>query len=105
MAACATNMAAAPMSYNPLDVNRGQTQIFRALFLTPFQVPATIGLLRLKSALDGRMERSPRGRIVASLTIALLFLAIVNGTFRALFPLLTDPHNYPNPLNPPGTPF
>jgi hypothetical protein len=105
IATCATNVAAAPMSYNPLDVNRGQTQIFRALFLTPFQVPATIGLLHLKSALDRRMERSPRGRIVASLAIALLFLAIVNGTFRALFPLLTDPHNYPNPLNPPGTPL
>jgi hypothetical protein len=105
IATCATNLAAAPMSYNPLDANRGQTQIFRALFLTPFQVPATIGLLHLKSALDRRMERSPRGRIVASLAIALLFLAIVNGTFRALFPLLTDPHNYPNPLNPPGTPL
>jgi hypothetical protein len=46
VAACATNVLAAPMGYNPLDVNRGETQIFRAMFLTPFQVPAAIGLLQ-----------------------------------------------------------
>jgi len=100
VAACMTNVLAAPMGYNPLHVNRGETQIFRAMFLTPFQVPAAIGLLHLKSALDGRMERSRRARVVVGIGTALAFLAIVNGTFRALFPLLTDPHNYPNPLEP-----
>ncbi|MGA2240182.1 MAG: hypothetical protein ABSG74_13325 [Candidatus Bathyarchaeia archaeon] len=43
VAACATNVVAAPRGYNPLNVNRGETQIFRAMFLTPFQIPATIG--------------------------------------------------------------
>lgn len=100
VAACATNVLAAPMDYNPLDATRGETQIFRALFLTPFQIPAAIGLLHLKSALDGRVGQSPSARVVVGLAIALLFLAIVNGAFRALFPLLTDPHNYPNPLAP-----
>jgi hypothetical protein len=100
VAACATNVLAAPMWYNPLNVNRGETQIFRALFLTPFQIPAAIGLLHLKSALDGRVGQSRSARVVVGLAIALLFLAILNGTFRALFPLLTDPHNYPNPLAP-----
>jgi hypothetical protein len=100
VAACATNVLAAPMGYDPLEINRGQTQIFRALFLTPFQIPAAIGLLHLKSALDGRVGQSRSARVVVGLAIALLFLAIVNGAFRALFPLLTDPHNYPNPLAP-----
>jgi hypothetical protein len=100
VAACSTNVLAAPMGYNPLKVSRGETQIFRAMFLTPFQIPAAIGLLHLKSALDGRVGQSRSARVVVSLAIALLFLAIVNGTFRALFPLLTDPHNYPNPLAP-----
>jgi hypothetical protein len=100
VAACATNVLAAPMGYNPLDVNRGETQIFRAMFLTPFQIPAAIGLLHLKSALDRRVGQSRTARVVVGLAIALLFLAIVNGAFRALFPLLTDPHNYPNPLAP-----
>jgi hypothetical protein len=100
VAACATNVLAAPMGYNPLDVNRGETQIFRAMFLTPFQIPAAIGLLHLKSTLDGKMERSRRGRVVVRIVVGLLFLAVVNGAFRALFPLLSDPHNYPNPLAP-----
>jgi hypothetical protein len=100
VAACATNVLAAPMGYNPLNVNRGETQIFRAMFLIPFQIPAAIGLLHLKSALDGRVGQSRSARVVVGLAIALLFLAIVNGAFRALFPLLTDPHNYPNPLAP-----
>ena len=97
MAACATNVAAAPMSYNPLDVNRGETQIFRAMFLTPSQVPTAIGLLRLKSALDGRMGRSHHARVVVGLVVGLLFLASVNGVLRALSPLLADPHNFPIP--------
>jgi hypothetical protein len=98
VAGCATNVLAAPIGYYPLAVNRGETQIFRAMFLTPFQIPAAIGLLHLKSALDVRVGQSRSARVVVGLPIALLFLAIVNGTFRALFPLLTDPHNYPNPL-------
>jgi len=100
VAACATNVLAAPMGYNPLDVTRGETQIFRAMFLTPFQVPAAIGLLHLKSSLDRKMNGSRGGRIVAGMIAGLLFLAILNGALRALFPLLTDPHNYPNPLAP-----
>jgi hypothetical protein len=97
VAACATNVLAAPMWYNPLDVNRGETQIFRAMFLTPFQVPAAIGLLHLKSALNSRMGRSHRARVVIGLIVGLLFLAIANGALRALSPLLTDPHNMPIP--------
>jgi hypothetical protein len=100
VAACATNVLAAPMGYHPLDINRGQTQIFRAMFLTPFQIPAAIGLLHLKSALECRVGQSRTARVVVGLAIASLFLAIVSGTFRALFPLLIDPHNYPNPLAP-----
>jgi hypothetical protein len=100
VAACATNVLAAPMGYNPLDVTRGETQIFRAMFLTPFQVPAAIGLLHLKSSLDRKMNGSRGGRIVAGMIAGLLFLAILNGALRDLFPLLTDPHNYPNPLAP-----
>jgi hypothetical protein len=100
VAACATNLLAAPMGYNPLQANRGETQIFRAMFLTPFQIPAALGLVHLKSVLDDRMGRTRDARVAAALAIGLLFLAVVNGAFRALFPLLTDPHNYPNPLAP-----
>jgi hypothetical protein len=100
VAACATNVLAAPMGYNPLDATRGETQIFRAMFLTPFQIPATLGLLQLKSVLDDRMGRSFRARLVVGLAIVLVFLAVVNGSFRAIFSLLADPHNYPNPLAP-----
>ena len=100
VAACATNLLAAPMGYNPLNPNRGETQIFRAMFLTPFQIPAALGLVHLKSVLDDRMGRTRDARVAAALAIGLLFLAVVNGAFRALFPLLTDPHNYPNPLAP-----
>jgi hypothetical protein len=100
VAACATNVLAAPMGYNPLNPNRGQTQIFRAMFLTPFQIPAGLGLVHLKSVLDDRVGRTRDARVAAALAIGLLFLAVVNGALRALFPLLTDPHNYPNPLAP-----
>jgi hypothetical protein len=105
VAACATNLVAAPMGYDPLQPNRGETQIFRAMFLTPFQIPAALGLVHLKSALDNRMGRTRDARVAAALAIGLLFLAVVNGAFRALFPLLTDPHNYPNPLAPSGAPL
>jgi len=100
VAACATSVSAAPMGYNPLDVNRGETQIFRALFLTPFQVPAAIGLVSLKSSLTSKIGGSRKARFAVGLIVGILFLAILNGAFRALFPLLTDPHNYPNPLAP-----
>ena len=88
------------MGHEPLQVNRGETQIFGASFLTPFQIPAAIGLLHLKSALDSRTERARRDRVVAGLAIALLFLAIVNRAFRAPSPLLTDRNKYPNLLAP-----
>jgi hypothetical protein len=100
VAACVTNVLATPMGYNPLEANRGETQIFRAMFLTPFQIPAAIGLVQLNLALNRRMGRSRSTRVAVGLVVTLLFLAIVNGAFRALFPLLSDPHNYPNPLAP-----
>jgi hypothetical protein len=100
VAACATNVLATPMGYNPLEANRGETQIFRAMFLTPFQIPAAIGLVQLNLGLNRRMGQSRSTRVAVGLVVTLLFLAIVNGAFRALFPLLSDPHNYPNPLAP-----
>lgn len=100
IAGCATNVFAAPMGYNPLDVNRGETQIFRAMFLTPFQIPAALGLLQLKSTLSDRIGRSDHAAVVVWLFVGVLFLILVNGAFRALFPLLTDPHNYSNPFAP-----
>ena len=96
-------MLAAPIGYNPLDVNRGETQIFRALFLTPFQIPAAFGLLYVRSVLRARLgedQASRWAKFVVEITLAIVFLAVLNGAFRALFPLLTDPHNYPNPLAP-----
>jgi hypothetical protein len=100
IAGCATNVLAAPMGYNPLDVNRGETQIFRAMFLTPFQIPAALGMLQLRSTLSRRMGQSGRAVVVLWLFVAVLFLILVNGAVRALFPLLTDPHNYSNPMAP-----
>jgi len=91
---------AAPMGYDPTGVNRGQAQIFRAMFPTHSQIPAAIGLVGLKSALDSKMGGSRSAGVLIGIVVGLLFLAIVNETFRALFPLLTDPHNYPNPLAP-----
>jgi hypothetical protein len=98
--ACATNVLAAPMGYNPLDVNRGETQIFRAMFLTPFQVPAAVSLVFVNSSLGRKIGGSRAAKVVAGIITGILFLAIVNGTFRALFSLLTDPRNYPNPSAP-----
>lgn len=100
VAACATSVSAAPMGYNPLDVNRGETQIFRAMFLTPFHVPAAASLVFVNSLLGRKIGGSRAARVVAGIITGILLLAIVNGTFRALFPLLTDPRNYPNPLAP-----
>jgi len=103
VAASITNMAAAPMGYNPLLPVRGETQIFRAMFLTAFQIPAAAGLLLVKSAVEVGLAKLPRSRstrVVVAMVIGVVFLATLNGAFRALFPLLTDPHNYPNPLAP-----
>jgi hypothetical protein len=84
--------------YNPLAANRGETQIFRAMFLTPFQIPTALGLPHVKSPLDHGVGRSGSAGAVVFLAIALLFSAILSGAFRALFSLPSDPHNYPNPL-------
>jgi hypothetical protein len=103
VAACATNVLAAPMGYNPLDVNRGETQIFRALFLTPFQIPSAVALLFVKRTVENRLSVAGNPRATKAVLCAVLgvvLLALVNGTFLAIFPLLTDPHNYPNPLAP-----
>jgi len=100
VAASIATAVAAPMRYDPLEVGRGQTQIFRALFLTPFQIPSAFGLLFLKTMLSTKLSRKEWSRMVslaAVLVVAIVFLAILNGTFRALFPLLLDPHNHPNP--------
>jgi hypothetical protein len=73
------------------------------MFLTPFQIPTALGLLFLKSSLVARLSATSRSRIggiVAAIIVGILFLAILNGALRALFPLLTDPHNYPDPLAP-----
>ena len=103
MAACVTNVVAAPMDYDPLLVGRGETQIFRAMFLIPFQIPAAAGLLLLKTKLKdvlGKTARSQGVKLVVGIVVGVVFIAILNGAFRALYPLLTDPHNYPNPFEP-----
>jgi len=103
VAACATSVLAAPMRYNPLDVNRDETQILRAMFLTPLQIPAAFGFSYVRSVLRAKLggdQASRWPKFVVETTLALVFLAILDGAFRALFPLLTDQHNYPNPLAP-----
>jgi len=102
VAASVISIVAAPMDYNPLIPTRGETEIFRAMFLTPFQIPVALGLLCAKSALQ-RMYNTPLSRwtkLSVVMIVAIAFLAILNGSFRALFPLLSDAHNYPNPLAP-----
>ena len=91
------------MGYYPLAMGRGETQIFRAMFLTPFQIPTAAGLLYVKSTLDRKLGGLCPSRLVklaVDMALVVVFLAILNGAFRALFPLLTDPHNYPNPSAP-----
>jgi len=103
IAAFATSMLAAPMGYVPLESTRGETQLFRAMFLTPFQIPSAAGFLFVGSIAQTRlpMVAHPRAaRIVLWVAMAVMLLAMINGAFRALFPLLTDAHNYPNPLAP-----
>ena len=68
VAACATNVLAAPMGYNPLDVNRGETHRFRLMFLTPFQIRAALGLLQLKSTLS-KQNRTVRPRCGGCLVV------------------------------------
>ena len=103
VAACATSLLAAPMGYDPLEAGRGQTQLFRAMFLTPFQIPSAIAFLFVRSEIETRLPLAahPRAaRIVLWIVMGVILLPMINGAFRALFPLLTDAHNYPNPLAP-----
>jgi hypothetical protein len=103
VAACATSLLAVPMGYDPLAMGRDHTQIFRAMFLTPSQIPSAIAFLFIGSAVETRLPITahPRAaRIVLWIVLGVILLAMINGAFRALFPLLTDAHNYPNPLAP-----
>lgn len=103
VAACATSLLAAPMGYDPLAADRGQTQLFRAMFLTPLQIPPAIAFLFVGSIVETRlpMTAHPRAaRVVLWAAMGVIVLAMINGAFRAIFPLLTDPHNYPNPWAP-----
>jgi hypothetical protein len=99
-ASCATSLLAAPMGYNPTMIGRGETQLFRALFLTPLQIPCAVGFLFLGSIIDRRLAGrvGPRARkIVICVVLGVIFLAVVIGALRSLYPLLTDPHNYMGP--------
>jgi hypothetical protein len=103
VAACITTMISAPMGYDPLSPTRGETQIFRAMFLTPFQITAAAGIMFVQTKLSSRLsftDQSQSAAVAIRLLILVLFLAVLNGALRALFPLLTDPHNYPNPSAP-----
>jgi len=96
-------MVAAPMDYNPLALGRGQTQIFRAMFLTPFQIPSAAALFFVTRAIWTRLPGTahPRAaKVVLWMVIAAILFATINGAMRALVPVLTDPHNYPNLLAP-----
>jgi hypothetical protein len=70
------------------------------MFLIPFEIPAAAGFLFLKSKLQAKLGRSRSAEVVIGLLAGIVLMAILNGTFRALFPLLTDAHNYPNPSEP-----
>jgi hypothetical protein len=77
--------------------------INRAMLLTPFQIPAAVGFVFLTRQLDtelGGITNRSYARLVVAMVASLILLAILNGTLRALFPLLTDPNNYPNPFAP-----
>ena len=95
VAASLTTIAAAPMGYSPLLPGRGDTALWRATFLTPFQIPVAAGILSLEQNLNNRLGRSRSAIVITTIFLSVLFLAILNGALRALFPLLTDPHNYP----------
>jgi hypothetical protein len=98
IAACATNLLAAPVGYNPVAVGRGETQIFRAFFLTPFQILSAPAFLLVGSKLETRLSGTTHNRasrVVLWAVLGVIFLATLNGALRAMFPLLTDPHNCP----------
>jgi hypothetical protein len=98
IAACATTLLAAPVGYNPVAVNRGDTQIFRAFFLTPFQILSAPAFLLVGSELEARLSGTTHNRasrVALWAVLGVIFLVLVNGALRGLFPLLTDPHNCP----------
>lgn len=100
VASCATSVLAAPMGYDPAVIGRGETQLFRALFLTPFQIPLAVAFLMLGSVLERKLTDRVGARaakIVVYVVLAVVFLIVVNGALRSLFPLLSDPHNYAGP--------
>ena len=100
LVACATYLLAAPMGHNPLAIGRRETQIFRAMFLTPFQIPSAIAFLYISSSVSSALPITahPRAaKIVLWLVLGVIFLTMINGAFRAISPLLTDAHDYPNP--------
>jgi hypothetical protein len=103
-AASLASLVAAPMGPNgPLLAASGASELYAAILLTPVQIPTGIALLFLGSLIDLRlkqMQTSPTMRCVARVVLAIPFLAITNGAFRSLFPLLVDPNNYPNPFAP-----
>jgi hypothetical protein len=95
------SLVSALIVFNPTLATRGE--LFRAVPLVPFGITASAGLLLLKSTLDDRLARAGHAQaanVVAVLVTAVIFLSILNGALRALFPLLTDPHNYPWPSEP-----
>jgi hypothetical protein len=88
-------IVAAPIAHidRPVVAGSSEMQIFRATFLTPFQIPVAVGFLFLKSVIESRLGRSRGARAVLAIAGGVIFLAILNGALRDLFPLLTDPHN------------
>jgi hypothetical protein len=88
-----TAMVAAPLWYTP---SAPGTLLWRAVFITPFQMPAAIGMLTVSNALNRRLGQSHAAKIAAAALLMVLFLAIFTGALRALFPLLTDPHSLSN---------
>lgn len=82
------------MGYNPLLSGRGETDI-SSVVSDALSDPGRLGILFMKSKLDSMV-----GQGVGRIVVAVMLLAMLNGTLRALFPLLTDPHNYPWPSAP-----
>jgi len=99
VASSIASVVAAPEGY-PLLLGQARTHIYRALFLTPFPIAGAAGIMLLVSGLNSRltsMGKSRDARVVIGIVIGVLLLAILNGALRAVSPLLTDPHNFPNP--------
>jgi len=95
-----TTLVVAPSGYNAQLPNLGETRIWRATFLTPFQIPIASGLLFVHGFLNRKLGQTRSGGIAATIVVTVMFLVIAVGAFRALFPLLTDPHNSPGPSIP-----